>query len=110
MRNRQSGMTLLELMIVIAIVVIVGGAIAALAGGGCTGEDDARRAAEAHGFRDVEVIDTHRAAPTRYGCSESDGVAFEVRAKNSNNMTVDFLVCCDSTTLPFSKGCTIRTR
>jgi len=72
--------------------------------GEMVGENHAIRAAEGSGMTDVKVTAKHGLAPTFYGCSKDDAVAFDVQGKNANGVPTVATVCCG---LIF-KSCTVR--
>jgi hypothetical protein len=65
---------------------------------------EAKRTAEAAGLSSVVVRGKHGMAPSLYGCSESDAVAFDVIGTNARGDRVDAVVCCGLVL----KACTIR--
>ncbi len=103
----RRGFSLVELVIVIAIIGILA-AIAVGNVGGC-GRPDASKAievVEALGMTDARVTDTDTWNVARSGCSDSDGIAFKVTAKNVQEKPVNLTVCCG--TGWNAKGCTPR--
>lgn len=107
MRNRQHGVTLIEIMIVVAILALV--VVGIFGARGCSHPTDeaAIRSAEDHGFTDVTVRDRHDYSPGWNGCGEDDAVAFDMSGKNPAGRYVDFTLCC-GTTWGNGKGCTVR--
>jgi hypothetical protein len=62
------------------------------------------KAAEGAGFTDVRVTAQHGMAPSFYGCSKDDSVAFEIVGKNPIGKQTTATVCCGL----FFKSCTVR--
>lgn len=77
---------------------------AALAISGCVEPSRAVSAMESAGYTNITVTDRHDFAPEFAGCSESDGVAFDVTATNPAGKRTTATVCCGY----WLKGCTIR--
>jgi hypothetical protein len=61
------------------------------------------RAAEAQGFGDVEVTDTHLSNPMAVGCSADDKVAYGIRAVR-NGRYERRMVCCGPERENFSEA------
>lgn len=69
-------------------------------------EEEACRAATAHGFSQCAITGSSALAPAWSGCANGDAVAFDVSATNPAGQRTSLIVCCG---WPF-KGCTLRTR
>lgn len=69
-----------------------------------TSPEQAKRTAETMGWSDVTVTKRHGTAPTWFGCSDKDVVAYEVSGKNPKGVSAEATVCCG---WPL-KGCTMR--
>lgn len=101
---KRKGFTLIELMIVLTIIailaIVIGGAFS-----GSSNRGDAISAAEASGFQNVKVVDTHHWIFAHYhGCSDRDWKATVVTATNPLGKTVTITVCEGF----WLKGATIR--
>jgi hypothetical protein len=58
------------------------------------GDSVAYNTMENAGFTDVKIVARHELTPSWNGCSESDSIAFEVRATNpTNGKRVNAVVC-----------------
>jgi len=66
-------------------------------------EDSAFDAMHALGFTEVTIKNTHWLAPSLFGCSKDDDVAFEVTGVRDKVRT-HATVCCGGV----FKGCTVR--
>lgn len=85
-------------------IFLVGMCVAIVGCGELVDKSSAVQAAENAGWSEVKVIEQHGIAPTFYGCSKDDSVAFEIRGKNPAGKSADATVCCG---LVF-KSCTVR--
>ncbi|GEM_PF-6844878 len=91
--KRNSGFSLVELLIVIAIVVIIGAIVVSSFGSSSSYETQATEALRAQGLQPVKVESVHRWNARYYGCAKSDGVAVEVISTNPNCDLVHHVVC-----------------
>jgi hypothetical protein len=69
-----------------------------------TSPEQAVKTAETMGWSNVRVTERHGMAPSLYGCSDKDVVAYEISGKNPRGDSAAATVCCG---WPF-KGCTMR--
>jgi hypothetical protein len=73
--------------------------------GSCTDENQARRALEAQGFRDITVHDSGMLTTAYRGCSQGDTFWYSASGTNAAGKPVDRItVCCGAV----FKGCTLR--
>ena len=70
---------------------------------GCSSPDDAVRAAQSAGWKNVEVTDSKFLL--NLTCAEGE-IAYKIRGENPRGEESSATVCCGYTT--FLKGCTIR--
>jgi type II secretory pathway pseudopilin PulG len=86
-------MTLVELMIVVLIIGIMAWVVIPLLAGPSS-DDSAAAAAQAQGFRDVQVVSAHRwLSAGWHGCGSDDWKATVVIATNPLGNTVTMTVC-----------------
>lgn len=101
--KKNYGFTLVELVISVIVLGLLASLIISFSSF-AFGGDEAITAAEAQGFTDIQVINTHRWIFSQWnGCGE-DWKATVIRAKNFAGKEVTFTVCEGF----FLKGATIR--